>query len=309
MRNRDSFAKQGFYDKTETMKSKAKIGVIGGSGIYEIEGMSVIDEVKIKTPFGDPSDSLVRAQFEDREFIFLPRHGKGHRILPSDVNSKANLWALKSLGVENVISISAVGSLQEQYPPEDFVIPDQLIDRTRSRPNSFFGEGIVGHVSFAEPFCADLSKRIFDAIQSESKKGTHLGGTYVCMEGPLFSTKAESHLYRSWGCDIIGMTALPEAKLAREAEMAYATIGTVTDYDCWREDEAAVSVETVMKHVFSNVARIKILLPSILKAIPDDFSSPHHQAARFAIMTSPTLFPGPTREKLSLFYSKYWEKN
>ncbi len=290
------------------MDSKVKTAIIGGSGVYEIEGIEVVSEEKIETPFGAPSDAIVIAKINNRNVAFLPRHGKGHRISPSEVNSKANLWALKSLGVNTIISVSAVGSLKEEFHPEDFVIPNQLIDRTRSRENSYFGDGIVGHVSFAEPFCPELSKILFHSIQKTRQVKIHKDTTYVCMEGPLFSTKAESHLYRSWGCGVIGMTALPEAKLAREAEIAYATIGMITDYDCWKEDEAAVSVETVMRHVKNNVEKIKKILPFVLESIPEDFQSPAHQAAQYAIMTRPDCFPKSTRQKLELFYSKYWNQ-
>ncbi len=282
------------------------IGIIGGSGVYEMDGVRVLDERKIPTPFGDPSDAIVIAEVDGRPVAFLPRHGKGHRILPTELPVKANLWALKSLGVRNVISISAVGSLREEFAPRHFVVPDQIIDRTKARSQTFFGEGVVGHVSFADPFCEALSGRIHQAIAATGSVKAHRGSTYLCMEGPQFSTRAESRMYRSLGCGIIGMTAIPEAKLAREAELAYSMIAMVTDYDCWKEDEQAVSVEHVIGHMKANVATVRGCLPAILAAIPDDFASPAHEAAKFAIMTPHGMIPETTREKLKLFYGKYW---
>ena len=220
--------------------------------------------------------------------------------------SKANIWALKSLGVNSILSISAVGSLKEEYAPRNFVIPHQLIDRTKSRPNSFFGDGIVGHVAFAEPFCAQLSDIVSQTLQKRSDLKVHQGATLLIMEGPLFSTRAESHLYRSWGCEIIGMTALPEAKLAREAEIAYATIGMVTDYDCWKEDEEGVDVSAVIGHMKHNVEQIKKALPDVISKIPENFSSQAHSAAQYAIMTQSSLIPEETKKRLELFYGKYW---
>ncbi len=288
------------------MNNKAEFGVIGGSGVYQLDGVKVLSEEAIETPFGKPSDKIIVAEVSGKRVAFLPRHGVGHRLTPTEVNSRANIYALKSLGVRNVLSISAVGSLQEQFHPQDFVIPDQIIDRTRHRIDTFFGEGIVGHVGFADPFCAALSQSVFTTLQGLRLNRVHQGGTYLCMEGTPFSTRAESHLYRSWGCSIIGMTAIPEAKLAREAEMAYATIAMVTDYDCWKVEEEAVTVETVIATMKQNVAVIKKALPKIFENIPNDFRSEAHHAAKNAIMTDPKTFPATTKKNLSLLYGKYW---
>ncbi len=284
---------------------KARIGVIGGSGVYEIENLTVVDEIMIGTPFGMPSDKILIGKFDNSENIaFLPRHGKGHRYLPTEVNSKANIWALKYIGVEKIISISAVGSLKEEIHPGDIVIPDQLIDRTKSRPNSFFGDGIVGHVPFAEPFCPDLRKILIDTVNELGYKN-HDKGTYVCMEGPLFSTKAESHLYRSWGASLIGMTALPEAKLAREAEMCYATIALPTDYDCWHESEESVTVDMVVKQMIENVKKAKEIIKKAVLKIPQERTCICKDAAANAVMTAPEYIPYETYKKLELFYGKY----
>ncbi|GLV56681.1 S-methyl-5'-thioadenosine phosphorylase [Dictyobacter sp. S3.2.2.5] len=225
---------------------QAKIGVIGGSGLYHMEGMTDVEEVKIQTPFGDPSDVITIGKVSGVSMAFLPRHGRGHRLSPSEVPSRANIWALKSLGVEWAISVSAVGSLREDIAPRDLVIPDQLFDRTKDRVKSFYEGGVVVHCSFAEPFCPTLGSLLLESARELGNVNVHQGGTYVCMEGPLFSTKAESNVYRKLGMDIIGMTALPEAKLAREAELCYAIIACATDYDCWYESEESVSVDMVV---------------------------------------------------------------
>ncbi|MDP2952445.1 MAG: S-methyl-5'-thioadenosine phosphorylase, partial [Chloroflexota bacterium] len=237
----------------------ARIGVIGGSGLYEMEGLADIEEARVKTPFGDPSDTIVVGTLEGTRVAFLPRHGRGHRISPTRLPARANIYALKSLGVEWVISVSAVGSLKEEIRPLDLVVPDQLIDRTRSRVNSFFEDGPVVHVGFADPFCPVLSRSLYEAAR-EAGARVHRGGTYVVMEGPLFSTRAESDLYRSWGASVIGMTALPEAKLAREAEICYATLACATDYDCWREGHESVTIEMVIANLTQNVATAKQIL-------------------------------------------------
>ena len=285
---------------------KANIGVIGGSGLYSIEGAELIEETDIPTPFGMPSDTISIINIHGVPTAFLPRHGRGHRILPTEVNSKANIWALKYLGVEQIISISAVGSLVEEFKPGDFVICDQLIDRTKSRSNSYFGNGIVGHVEFAEPFCNGMRDSVIKVL---SKYGHpfHKKGTMVTMEGPLFSTRAESEMYRSWNAHLIGMTALPEAKLAREAEICYATIAMVTDYDCWRINEESVSVEMVIKLMENNVKTVKAVLPGIIDALKDRGDCTCRHTAKNAVMTDPARIPYEVKRKLDLFYGKYWK--
>ncbi|MBN1899368.1 MAG: S-methyl-5'-thioadenosine phosphorylase [Spirochaetes bacterium] len=284
---------------------KARLAVIGGTGVYKMEEITIVKAVKIQTPFGDPSDRIMVGKFGDGENIaFLPRHGRGHRLLPTEVPSKANIWALKSLGVEHIIGISAVGSLKEEIHPGDIVIPDQVIDRTKSRPNSYFGNGIVGHVAFAEPFCPDLRKILIDNIRSMDYK-FHDKATYVCMEGPLFSTKAESHLHRSWGASLIGMTLLPEAKMAREAEICYATIALPTDYDCWLETEEAVSVDMVLETSKKNIAKVKNIIKQVIYKIPVERKCICPNAAQHAIMTDPAVIPKKEFKKLELFYGKY----
>ncbi len=236
--------------------SKWVIGVIGGSGLYEIDGLEHMTEVDVETPWGAPSDTLIKGQVGDVSFVFLPRHGKGHRLTPTTVPYRANIDALKRLGCTDVLSISACGSLQEQYAPGEFVMVDQFIDRTFAREKTFFGPGMVAHVSVADPVCSRLSQLAGDAAEAAGAK-VHRGGTYLAMEGPQFSSRAESHMYRAWGCDVIGMTNMPEAKLAREAELPYATIAMVTDYDCWRENEAAVEVTNVLDVMAANTAKAK----------------------------------------------------
>lgn len=289
------------------MRNDVAIAVIGGSGVYEIEGVKTLETVKPETPFGEPSDEIMIAEIAGKKVAFLPRHGKGHRISPTELPVRANMYALKSLGVKFIIAISAVGSLKEEIPPEDFVVPSQIIDRTKSRVNSFFGDGIVGHVSFAEPFCTYLAGVLYTTLKNEGIS-VHGDETYVCMEGPLFSTKAESNLYRSWGAGVIGMTALPEAKLAREAEMSYAMIAMSTDYDCWREAEEAVTLEMVIGHMTKNTTNVKKVLPKIIDAIDTAKETPAHTACETAIFTNPAVFPPETKEKLELFYGKYWNK-
>ena len=250
--------------------AQAKVGVIGGSGLYEIEGLADIEQVSLDTPFGKPSDDIMVGRLSGVRVAFLPRHGRGHRISPSELPARANIWAMKSLGVTHLLSISAVGSLREELPPRDVVIPDQLLDRTKGiRPATFFGGGLVAHIAFAEPYCPELCRIVYDAAK-EVGATVHMGGTMVVMEGPQFSTKAESSFYRQIGGDLIGMTALPEAKLAREAEICYCTVAMVTDYDCWHESEEAVTVEMVVNNLLANVdtakAIVKIALPHIAEA-------------------------------------------
>jgi len=288
--------------------AQAKIGVIGGSGLYHMAGMTDIEEVKVQTPFGDPSDVITVGKVNGVAMAFLPRHGRGHRISPSEIPVRANIWALKSLGVEWVISVSAVGSLREDIAPRDLVVPDQLFDRTKSRVNSFFEGGLVVHCTFAEPFCPTLSGLLVEAAQGLGDVRVHVGGTYVCMEGPLFSTKAESAVYRKLGMDIIGMTALPEAKLAREAELCYAIIACVTDYDSWHETEEPVTVEMVIGNLSANVANAQRILQSVAQHIPTDRSALScgcASALATSIITDPKLIPADAKERYSLLVGKY----
>ncbi len=283
-----------------------KLAFIGGTGLYQIEGMSVTDSIDIETPFGRPSDSIIRATYAGRELFFLPRHGRGHRILPTEIPVKANIYALKKLGVGSIIAVSAVGSLKKEIRPRDIVIPSQIIDRTKSRPNSYFGEGVVGHISFADPFCPQLSGILYSTVRELGYR-VHGNETYICMEGPLFSTRAESNLYRSWGGGIIGMTSLPEAKLAREAEMCYAVMAMSTDYDCWKEDEEDVTIEIVVENLRANSQAAQNIIKTLIERIPEERSCTCLEAAQYAIITDISLIPDETREKLSLFYAKYWE--
>lgn len=283
---------------------QAKIAVIGGSGLYDIEGMTDIEEVDINTPFGKPSDTIVVGRLEGVGVAFLPRHGRGHRIPPTDVPARANIYALKSLGVEHIIGINSVGSLKEELKPADLLIPDQLIDRTRGRVNTFFRESIVAHIPFAEPFCPVLSRVVYQAAQ-ESGATVHRGGTYVVMEGPAFSTRAESHLYRSWGADVIGMTALPEAKLAREAEICYAIIACVTDYDCWHETHESVTVEMILGILGRNIDTARKIIRLALSKVPESRGCDCANVLRTAIVTAPALIPDEQKKKLNLLIGKY----
>lgn len=286
----------------------AQVAVIGGSGLYEMEGLTDVEEVRMRTPFGDPSDAIMVGNLGDVALAFLPRHGRGHRLTPTEVPSRANIYALKSLGVEWVISVSAVGSLREDYAPLDLVVPDQIFDRTKSRPNSFFEGGIVAHVSFAEPFCTHLSELLWETMGGLGDITAHRGGTYVCIEGPLFSTKAESRIYRQLGCDIIGMTALPEAKLAREAELHYATIACVTDYDVWHESEGSVTVEMVVANLMRNVENAKRIIRGVVGRLPTAgaaLSCGCSSAMKNAIMTERSLISLPLRERYSPLIDKY----
>ena len=287
---------------------QATIGVIGGSGLYRMEQMTEVEEVQVATPFGDPSDVITIGKVSGVAMAFLPRHGRGHRISPSDIPARANIWALKSLGVQWIISVSAVGSLREDIAPRDLVIPDQLYDRTKSRVNSFFEQGIVVHCTFADPFCPTLSKLLLASAQQLPGVKVHEGGTYVCMEGPLFSTKAESGVYRKLGMDIIGMTALPEAKLAREAEICYATIACATDYDSWHESEEPVTVEMVIGNLSANVANAQRILQEIASKIPADRSHVECDCANSlatSIITDRARISAETKEKYNLLIGKY----
>jgi 5'-methylthioadenosine phosphorylase len=275
------------------------LGVIGGSGLYEIDGVASEGEESVHTPFGAPSDAVVRARIGDVSLLFLPRHGRGHRRSPSEVNYRANVAALKMLGATHLVSVSAVGSMKEEIAPGDLVCVDQFIDLTKRRASTFFEEGIVGHVSFSDPVCSDLQSALASAAERASGSKVHRGGTYVCIEGPQFSTRAESLLYRTWGVSVIGMTAMPEAKLAREAELPYATLALSTDYDCWNEEHGAVSVDAVVAVLSRNIAAAKRTLAELARALPDPTKSRAHRALEGAVMTSPTAIPREARAKLS----------
>jgi 5'-methylthioadenosine phosphorylase len=283
---------------------QAKIGVIGGSALYSIEELTDIKELDIDTPFGKPSDHIAVGKVSGVGVAFLPRHGKGHRLSPTEVPYRANIYALKSLGVEHIISVTAVGSLREEMKPGDLVIPDQLIDRTRNRPSSFFDGGIVAHIIFAEPFCPVLSQTLFETAR-EIDSAVHRGGTYVVMEGPVFSTRAESHLYRSWGASLIGMTALPEAKLAREAEICYATIAGVTDYDCWQETCAPIPIDVIIETQRSQAQKIREIIKLAVNRIPNRHQCECATALKTAIVTDPKLIPAAQKKKLKLLIGKY----
>ncbi len=283
---------------------QATIGVIGGSGLYAMEGLVDVQEVRLSTPFGEPSDAIVTGRLGALRFAFLPRHGRGHRLSPSEVPARANVYALKTLGVKRIISVSAVGSMREQIAPLDLVVPDQLFDRTRSRPSSFFGDGIVAHVGFADPFCPDVSASLVATAQSLGIR-THASGTYVCIEGPQFSTKAESRIYRSWGVDIIGMTALPEAKLAREAEICYATLAFATDYDVWHAGAESVTVEMVIRNLSANVGNAKRIINAIVPRLASPSTCSCGSALRDAIITSRDRIPDESRRRLAPLIGRY----
>jgi 5'-methylthioadenosine phosphorylase len=283
------------------------IGVIGGSGLYDIEGLTDIERVKLSTPYGEPSDEYVVGRLGDARAVFLPRHGRGHRILPHEINFRANVWGMKKLGVEWILSVSAVGSLKEEIRPGDIVVPDQFIDRTKAREASFFGDGVAGHVGFGDPICSDLAAHVYAAAKHAGAR-VHQGGTYVVMEGPMFSTRAESNLYRSWGASVIGMTNLPEAKLAREAEICYSTIALSTDYDCWHETEEDVSVDAVVAIIKQNVALARQIVKGAIERIPERRACGCMSAAEHAIMTTPEAMPANAKERLGIIMNKYWER-
>ncbi len=283
---------------------QAEIGIIGGSGLYAMPGLTSVREMHVETPFGESSDALVLGELEGRKVAFLARHGRGHRLLPSELNFRANIYAFKKLGVERILSVSAVGSLKEEHKPTDFVIPDQFIDRTTKRVSTFFGEGIVGHVAFGDPVCGIVARTLVGACESESLVAKS-GGIYVCMEGPQFSTRAESNLYRSWGADVIGMTNLQEAKLAREAEICYATVAMVTDYDCWHDGHDHVTVEQIVAVLHQNAANACKVVKAAVAAMPKERSCACASALKYAILTSPDAIPVATRERLDLLIGKY----
>jgi 5'-methylthioadenosine phosphorylase len=283
---------------------RAAIGIIGGSGLYAMPGFAAQEEVRLETPFGDPSDPYVLGTLENVGVAFLARHGKGHRISPSELNYRANIYGMKMLGVERILSLSAVGSLKEEHHPLDFVIPDQFVDRTRGRISSFFGRGIVAHIGFADPVCPELAAVVHNAA---GQVGIHskAGGTYLCMEGPAFSTRAESNLYRSWGMDVIGMTNLTEAKLAREAEICYVTIAMVTDYDCWHEEHDAVSVDQIIETLAENAANACKLVRQAVGAMPKTRACKCASALKHAIITDRGSMPQATKDELRLLIGKY----
>ncbi len=284
---------------------QAVIGVIGGSGLYEMEELTEVREVVLDTPFGAPSDAFITGVLDGVKMVFLPRHGRGHRLLPSEVPYRANIHGMKQLGVERIISVSAVGSMREQIVPGHIVIPDQFFDRTQGkRQSTFFGEGIVGHVQFADPVCHDLSRVLAEAARRVGAT-VHEGGTYLCIEGPNFSTRAESKIYRSWGVDIIGMTNVPEARLAREAEICYGTVALATDYDCWHEGHDDVSVDAVVAIIKQNVVTARQIIRESVRSMVNVRSCQCNEALRFAIMTSPDAIPAATRTKLGLLLDKY----
>jgi len=286
---------------------KITIGIIGGSGLYQMPELQNVREQAVETPFGRPSDAFIIGELDGVTVAFLPRHGRGHKLTPSELPFRANIYAMKLLGVEYILSVSAVGSLQEKYAPTDFVIPDQFFDRTRARAHesTFFGEGIVGHVTFAHPVCSELGD-ILEGSCRDAGVTTHRGGTYVCMEGPAFSTKAESNVYRQWGMDIIGMTNLQEAKLAREAEIAYATLALVTDYDCWHEGHDDVTVNMVVEYLNKNVRNAQIVLKDAVRKVAEKKTpNQYADAIKHAIFTAPENWPEATAKKLDAIIGRY----
>jgi 5'-methylthioadenosine phosphorylase len=285
------------------MKPSAKIAVIGGSGVYEIEGISNIKHLRVRTPFGDPSDAITLGDIGETRVAFLPRHSRGHKLLPSEVNSRANIYALKLLGVEHIISVSACGSLREELRPRDFIIPDQLYDKTKNRASTFFGKGIVGHIGFADPYCADLGRVLGEAAGELGIKA-HSGGTYVCIEGPQFSTRAESEVHRKLGFSVVGMTNIPEAKLAREAEICYATVAQITDYDVWKEG-SEVTISEVAANMNANVENVKRLVKAAVPRITGERKCLCSTAAKYAVFTRKSAINKATLKKLRPIIGKY----
>jgi len=288
--------------------TKKRIGIIGGSGLYKIEGIENKERVKIGTPFGDPSDELDIGELEGREVVFLPRHARGHRLLPSEINYRANIWAMKKLDVEWIISVSAVGSFKKEIKPLDIVLIDQFFDRTHGRKATFFGDGIAGHIMFAHPLCPVLRKVLFEAGQEACKERTiHWGGTYLNMEGPAFSTRGESLIYKSWGLDVIGMTNMTEAKLAREAEICFATMAMVTDYDCWMEGDAdaVVNVDMIIQNLNKNVTAARNIIRKSILQIPEERNCECASALKHAVITRPDSATPESRDRLEIILSKY----
>jgi 5'-methylthioadenosine phosphorylase len=287
------------------MISESAIGVVGGSGLYEMEGFENIEALMVMTPFGEPSDKVITGRIGGRRVCFLPRHGVGHRFLPHEINHRANIWALRSLGVRWLVSVTAVGSLREELAPRDIVVPDQLIDRTgTAAKHTFFGNGIAAHVGFADPYCGDLRKNLLAAANSLAPK-VHDGGAYLCMNGPAFSTRAEANFHRMIGADIIGMTNGPEARLCREAEISCAALALVTDYDCWKKDEVAVEVDAVIENLHANSALAKRIIRDAVGRIPEEPASAAHRALDTAIFTAPELWPRQTAENLTPILARY----
>jgi 5'-methylthioadenosine phosphorylase len=280
------------------------LGIIGGSGLYEMEGMRNVRHVRVRTPFGNPSDALVVGEIGGRTLAFLPRHGRGHRIPPSRINFRANIYAMKKIGARRVLSLSAVGSMKENIRPGDIVVVDQFYDHTRFRPNTFFSDGIVGHIPFADPVCPSLADVAYHSARKVVKR-VHRSGTYLCMEGPAFSTRAESRIYRKWGVDVIGMTNMPEAKLAREAEICYATLALATDYDCWHGSEEDVSIESVLAIIRRNVEHSKRIIREVAGRLPGREGCGCSETLRYAIITDRKKIPAATRNRLALLLGKY----
>ena len=289
------------------MSERADIGVIGGSGLYEMEGFTDVEELALDTPFGPPSDHLVLGTLEGKSVAFLPRHGRGHRILPHELNYRANVYAMKQLGVQWILSVSAVGSLKQEYEPLHMVIPDQFIDRTQKRQSTFFGRGLVAHVAFAHPFCPNLS-RVMTAACAEAGATHHEGGSYVCIEGPQFSTRAESELYRTWGMDIIGMTNLQEARLAREAEICYATLAMITDYDCWHPDHDSVTAEQIIANLGKNADTARAVLREVLRRLPIARDCECESALQYALVTPKELVPETIKRELAPIVGRYMKQ-
>ncbi len=285
--------------------SRAEIGVIGGSGLYKMEGLTDVETVDVDTPFGPPSDQILIGTLEERRVAFLPRHGRGHRIGPSELNFRGNIMAMKMLGVERIIAVSAVGSMKETIVPGHMVVPDQFFDRTKGRPSTFFTDGIVGHITFADPVCAELSDHLVRGCRNTGAT-VHDGGTYICMEGPQFSTRAESNIYRQWGVDIIGMTNIPEAKLAREAEICYATLAMATDYDCWHESEEDVTVEQIIRILMENVKKARSILREAVSSLPAERTCPCKDALQTAVITDRSVISEEAKERLQPILSRYW---
>ena len=284
--------------------SAGRIGVIGGSGLYAMEGLEHVREVQVDTPFGPPSDAYIVGTLQGRDLVFLPRHGRGHRIAPASLNFRANIYGLKALGVEWVISVSAVGSMREEIRPGDLVLPDQFIDRTHSRPSTFFDQDVVAHVAFADPVCKVMAQALYAAASQEGAT-VHGSGTYLCIEGPQFSTRAESRLYRQWGVDIIGMTNLPEARLAREAELCYATLALATDYDCWHESASDVDIGSILAILQRNVQLAQQVIASTVSQLQGERSCACRTALQYALITAPAMIPAAAKERLGLLISRY----
>ena len=283
----------------------ARIGIIGGSGLYQIEGIKKVKEISLTTPFGKPSDKFILGELAGKEVVFLPRHGRGHRISPSEINYRANVFGMKKLGVERIISVTACGSLKEELRPLDFVVVDQFVDRTnQARKMTFFDKGIVAHIMFAQPICKELSRIVYDSGKSLNLT-LHNGGTYINMEGPAFSTLAESSLYRSWGMDVIGMTNMPEAKLAREAQICYSTLACVTDYDCWHPEHESVTIDMVIQNLLKNAENAKKIISAVIKNIPEKRNCACADTLKYAIVTVKKLIPEKVKKDLEIIIGKY----